>query len=336
MNITVSIGVAIYKVEDYLEQCLDSILGQTYPNLDIILVDDGSPDNCPGICDNYAKKDSRIRVIHKANEGLVRARKSAVTAAVGTYMLLMDGDDRLDASWVETLVKALEADTDAVIGRFARAYGDKNVPEEVALPAGVYEAEKLDDVKKKMIFDIDTYSFSAVTPSVWNKLLVREKLLSFYRNMPDNLTLGEDMALTMPYLIQAKKIVVVNEPVFYYYVQRQDSMVKAFDSRLADNLASLKAYMDSLTWSSSDREQLDYYFAYLFVRLVRNQLASNENYKTALAAVYTVPGIEDLLNRIDYRRIPRKPRIVLTALKRKHFGVIKTLAMLSALFQHER
>ena len=93
MNSLISVIVPIYNVEKYLDKCVDSIINQTYKNLEIILVDDGSPDNCPQMCDDYAKKDSRIRVVHKENGGLSDARNAGMKVATGEYVSFIDSDD---------------------------------------------------------------------------------------------------------------------------------------------------------------------------------------------------------------------------------------------------
>ena len=93
MKDKISVVVPIYKVQDYLERCIKSIINQTYDNLEIILVDDGSPDECPKICDEYALKDERIKVIHKENGGLSDARNFGIAAATGKYISFIDSDD---------------------------------------------------------------------------------------------------------------------------------------------------------------------------------------------------------------------------------------------------
>ena len=107
-NLLVSVIVPIYNVEKYLRKCVDSILNQTYKNLEIILVDDGSPDNCGNICDEYALSDSRIRIIHKKNGGLSDARNAGLDIARGNYILFVDSDDYIDETMVEKLYEALE------------------------------------------------------------------------------------------------------------------------------------------------------------------------------------------------------------------------------------
>ena len=108
---TISVIVPIYKVEAYLQQCVDSVLAQTYTDLDIVLVDDGSPDNCPAICDAYARKDARVQVVHKPNGGLMSARQAGLRVAKGDYVGFVDGDD-----WIEPDMYARFA---AAIDRYA-------------------------------------------------------------------------------------------------------------------------------------------------------------------------------------------------------------------------
>ena len=103
MEQLVSIIVPIYNVEKYIKECIDSIINQTYKNLEIILVDDGSPDCCPKICDEYSKKDKRIKVIHKENGGLSSARNAGLDVAKGEYVSFIDSDDVVDEKFIETL-----------------------------------------------------------------------------------------------------------------------------------------------------------------------------------------------------------------------------------------
>lgn len=103
MEDLISVIVPVYNVEKYLNRCIDSIINQTYKNLEIILVDDGSPDNCGKICDEYAKKDSRIKVIHKENGGLSDARNAGINISIGKYITFVDSDDYLELNFIETL-----------------------------------------------------------------------------------------------------------------------------------------------------------------------------------------------------------------------------------------
>ena len=125
----ISIIIPVYKTEPYLRKCVDSVLAQTYTNLEVILVDDGSPDDCGKICDEYAAKDSRVKVIHKENGGLSSARNCGLDVATGKYIGFVDSDDWIDPDMYETLLGLLlRYDADIAEGsyRFFRPWKSEN------------------------------------------------------------------------------------------------------------------------------------------------------------------------------------------------------------------
>ena len=127
----ISVIVPVYKVEEYLPRCIDSILAQTYKNLEIILVDDGSPDKCPGICDEYAKKDPRIKVIHKKNGGVSSARNAGLKAAIGDYIFFVDSDDIIAKDALRYLYsRAQKTNAELVVGGIVQSYPSGDVVEE--------------------------------------------------------------------------------------------------------------------------------------------------------------------------------------------------------------
>ena len=122
----VSVIVPIYKVEKYIKKCVDSIVGQTLPDIEIILVDDGSPDDCGAICEGYAKQDLRIKVIHKANEGLSEARNTGINAATSEYIGFVDGDDYVAPDMYEVLYKNItEQNADVAVCGLYDCYTDR-------------------------------------------------------------------------------------------------------------------------------------------------------------------------------------------------------------------
>lgn len=219
----ISVIVPIYGIERYLGICIESIIKQTYKNLEIILVDDGSKDRCPEICDLYAKKDSRIKVIHKENGGLVSARKAGIQIANGEYATYVDGDDWIEPSYYDWLVREL-CDSDVVIAGQSRTLFAKTSHITNTIPNGIYEGESLQNLYKEMISFGDFYK-PGITTYVWNKLFKTDLLSKFQMRVPDDISIGEDAAVVYPLLMECKKVVITDN-CDYHYRQREDSMLK--------------------------------------------------------------------------------------------------------------
>ncbi len=224
-NQLISVIVPIYMIDRYIGLCIESILNQTYKNLEIILVDDGGKDRCPEICDLYAKKDDRIKVIHKANGGLVSARKAGLQQSNGEYISYVDGDDWIGPGFIEGLfTSAKTSDADMVCAGYTRSLFDKAETFTDTVDAGIYEGDNLKKLWKVMLSNIPFYRPGISTFS-WCKLYKREILLDVQSNVDYRISNGEDAAVTYPALLKCKKIAVIDN-VAYHYRQREDSMLK--------------------------------------------------------------------------------------------------------------
>lgn len=221
-----SIIVPVYNVYDYLEKCLESIVCQTFQNIEIVLIDDGSTDGSSDICDKYAAEDTRIKVVHKKNEGLVHARKEGMSIATGDYIAYVDGDDWIEPSMIERLYEiVIEQNVDiAMCGRYEDT-GEKHRPVYHGIPEGRYNKQALiEKVYPNMIVN-DAFFEWGIFPSVWDKLFKRECLEKYQMAVDERLTMGEDAACTYPALLNADSIYVLHE-CLYHYRQSVDSMVK--------------------------------------------------------------------------------------------------------------
>lgn len=233
----ISVIVPIYKIERYIGICIESILNQTYKNLEIILVDDGSPDKCPEICDLYAKKDSRIKVIHKKNGGLVSARKTGVITATGEYIGYVDGDDWVGTGFYESLVNLIiSSNADMVCAGQSRDLFEKSFSLCDNVISGLYEGDKLKKLQSEMMSYGD-YHCLGISTYVWNKLFRREILLEHQINVDERISIGEDAAVTYPVLMDCKRVYVTDNCA-YHYRQREDSMLKS-TTLFADELMKL-------------------------------------------------------------------------------------------------
>lgn len=233
----ISIIVPIYRVEPYLTECVKSILNQTYRNIEVVLVDDGSPDGCPAICDRYAREDSRVKVVHKANGGLVSARKAGVLASSGQYIGYVDGDDWIEPNMYEKMYESIKKYNAEVVatGHF-RNIGENYIIATNGINSGVYNGEiLLDSVYPRLIYTGEFYQHG-IRVSLWNKLFKRDIILSSQLSVDNEIVFAEDFACVLPALLSAKCIVIDNQP-YYHYRQSLGSITKKYE---ADEIIKLK------------------------------------------------------------------------------------------------
>lgn len=208
----ISIIVPVYKVEKYLKKCLDSILAQTFRDFELILVDDGSPDNSGRICDEYAKKDARVRVLHKDNGGLSSARNAGIEVAKGNYIGFIDSDDYIAADMYQTLYDLLnDHDADMSVVGMIDVYENREII--------VKESKKIEVLEQKkaiqaVLDSTDVYAYAV------NKLY--KKSLFYDIRYPVG-KIVEDAFVIMDLLLQCNKIVTTTEQKYYYY-RRADSI----------------------------------------------------------------------------------------------------------------
>ncbi|WP_040280082.1 glycosyltransferase family 2 protein [Psychroserpens damuponensis] len=227
-KIKISVIVPVFRIEKYLPECIDSLLVQTFKNFELILVNDGSPDGCSQICDNYAKTNERVKVIHKPNGGLLSARKEGLKNATGKYIAYVDGDDWVDNYYLDTLYKLAEANAADLVetGHF-REFDGKTETIKPKL-VGVFDAEDIEHrIIPKAIYNGD-FCQHDVSTYVWNKLFRRDLLETILFDIPNDIVMGEDAAITYSYLAISKRLVVSKIPL-YYYRQRFDSIVKSIE-----------------------------------------------------------------------------------------------------------
>lgn len=215
----ISVIIPVYNVEAYLDRCVESIVNQTYRNLEIILVDDGSPDNCSAMCDTWAARDSRIKVIHKENGGVTSARLRGVAEASGDWIAFADGDDFLEPWMYERLMKnALEHDADI-----------SHCGYRMVLPSGkvrdYYGTGKL-AVQDQHTGVKDLLEGRIVEPSLWNKLFRRELLIGLEQKMDSSIRINEDQLMNY-YLFRQAKRSVFEDVCPYHYILRPGSAANA-------------------------------------------------------------------------------------------------------------
>lgn len=279
----ITIIIPVYKVEAYLHQCVNSVLQQSFENFEIILVDDGSPDNCPSICDDFAGQDQRVRVIHKKNGGLSDARNFGIKEASGDYLLFLDSDDYWnDTEFLNKLVKKI-GDTDkidVISFGFMKYYPLSNhlVPDDRTFSI-IKQIEESNVGYIKRLIENDLYIACA-----WNKCIKREFVLDNRLFFEKGLR-SEDMAWCGDILYLMPDMECLNMRPYVYRQEREDSITSTVDiNHLNDILGMIKkALKKSNNLNSEDKHYYLSFYAVQYLTLLFNLKVTKEKNSRALS-----------------------------------------------------
>lgn len=319
----ISVIVPVYKVENYLRQCLDSLAAQTLDDIEIIIVDDGSPDGCPEICDEYAAKDARMKVVHKQNGGLLSARKAGVAASSGDYIGFVDGDDWVEPETFMNMHNAIiKYSPDMVLSDFLCDYGDCIEPSDQCFEEGFYDRARLEsEIFPKMLFDGRFYRFG-VNPNCWSKLVKRELIEKNLSPVDERIRMGEDAAFIYPCMLDSQSITCVKTPTYHYRITEQ-SMSNAYDEKLRDIIfLPYRRLKEKNVDSDFDiSSQLDYYLLYMVNFLLRNEAkkANAHSKKERRAVIENICADGDIRSaaaRVDTEKLSTHTRLLASALGR--------------------
>ena len=267
----VSIIIPIYKVEDYLEKCIQSVILQTYKNIEIILVDDGSPDRCPEICDNYAILDARIKVVHKPNGGLSSARNAGIKCAVGDFICFLDSDDYVDEKYVEKMldcVKSGDGTVDLVVSNFDYVYSDHIADKNIKYEEKVYS--------KKEYIELMFTTSNNVRLILSNAKLYRKSLFDdcLYKEG----IIHEDEEIIFKIINACRQIKIIND-VLYHYVQRDGSIMSSLKLEKEEILLSISLeryqYLLSNGFQKNIINKAHYYYISTILNLFKHAIRAN-------------------------------------------------------------
>ena len=311
----VTVIVPVFNVEEYLEKCIKSIICQTYSKLEIIIVDDGSTDNSPKICDKWSLVDKRIQVIHKENGGLSDARNTALKIAKGNYISFVDSDDWLDQYFVETLLKIL-IEENADIAECGVAYVDKSnqlIRERKCLEEKVIK-NKIDSLRS-LIMENGLYQ------TVWNKLYKRRVIDSIYFEKGKY---NEDDFWTYQIFDRSDRVVAISS-VLYFYVQRNSSIMgSGYQIKRLDSLEARVRRMEYLQRYDKLADFTKANIFYDFMFHFQSALKYLEPSEQKIVTNYIINAMEDI-TEFNYKDsgVPKKYQIWFALFKRFPFIVAK-------------
>ncbi len=240
----ISVIVPVYGAEAFLDKCVKSILNQTYQNLEIILVDDGSKDRSGQMCDEYSMQDSRIKVIHKENGGLMSAWMAGVGISTGSYLFFVDSDDWIEAPMISEMAVHISGGNEIICSNCLIEHTDgRLVPVYHGAAPGDYKGEELEKTIKENILGNEN---RIITMSRCMKLTKRNLIVDNLGYCDTRIRMAEDVNIMLPAMLDAERIVVMEGAAYYHYYANDESMTHYYDKTLSANMTYLSDAIDKI------------------------------------------------------------------------------------------
>lgn len=288
-----SIIVPVYNKEDYLYECVESVLNQTCSDFELILVDDGSTDSSPDICDKYAISDSRIKVVHKENGGLVSARKAGARLASGQYILNIDSDDCIVEHALDTLKGVIDKYQPDIVGfKFSR-FNDAGIIDfgGYSISDGLYDSKEMTNAKKTFLYNPKKPFFSfGIGPNLCLKAIKNNIYVKWQLATSDEIIMGEDLSVFAPCLMEANNIYLIDEALYSYRIYG-DSITSTYRENEFDNLSILVNYLKkNIMCSNYDIDyQLSSYITFRVFEILIGIASNSKDYYSFKSEVSKLP-----------------------------------------------
>lgn len=293
MKELISVIVPVYNKEAYLKACIDSILAQSYKNLELLLVDDGSTDGSGEICDGYAAGAGRVRVFHQKNGGPTAAVMTGLREASGAYYMFVDSDDYVSRDMLQKMAACLAGvKGEIVCCNHVLEKQRETVPVIQPLPPGVYEGAKLQAEIKDRLLGLEN---RIIPMSRCMKLCEKSVFEGNEKYYDTRLRMGDDFNLIYPALLSSERIVVMEEALFYHYRYVEDSIVHAYDPH---NAESVEGWYKAIGRIVADRQipdgerKLNREYCYMMLYVMKNELRNPENnYREKIQKIFLSPDV---------------------------------------------
>ncbi|WP_419872069.1 glycosyltransferase [Candidatus Pristimantibacillus sp. PTI5] len=325
--INVSVVLPMYNVEKYLLSCLDSILNQSFKNFEVILVNDGSPDKCGEIADEYAKKDTRIKVIHKKNGGISSARNAGIDASTGEYIVFIDSDDKISEEYLLQLyATALNDNCDAVVCGYQKVPVNQHV-----IPS--FKLKTIMNGKDFVLSSTNVHSNNDLCFTwryLFNLNLIKQKQIRFN----EKVSVGEDVIFNLEFLLESERVCAISKCLYYYTVDNPNSIMRSpYKAKLESSLTlqyNIKKQLSvkyGLLKNMSYRKDLADYYLKTIYRMMKKNLHNSPD-ADKLLGLYRIINNEMFLDSLKeiglwYKCGNYKEYLYFLALKFKIFTILK-------------
>ncbi|ELC8400767.1 glycosyltransferase family 2 protein [Clostridium perfringens] len=338
-NVLITIVVPIYNVEKYLDRCVNSLVNQSYKNLQIILVDDGSPDKCPKMCDNWAKKDSRIEVIHKLNSGLGFSRNEGLKKAKGKYVCFVDSDDYIhETTIMELYLKIEESKADVCyygcVDVIDGVESSKKPPKKLLYIGNEVQKEFAANLIGNMPNDSEPlFSGLSACYAFYNTKFIKDNYIKFHSEREQ--FISEDMIFNLSVCLFANRIVILPKSLYYYVIRRSDSLRSTYRSdRFEKNkimYLKLIEYSEKFGLDRNGELRAQKYLLQSTIACIKMDVINYKNRKKTIRLLnrYTEDKIiRKILNNYPISMLPFKQRLFCFFLKYKCNRMLYFLAYL--------
>lgn len=336
MKKTVSVIVPVYRTQQWLDRCVKSILDQTYRSLEVILVDDGSPDDCPALCDGWAKKDDRVRVLHKKNGGLMAAWMDGVRMSTGAYLMLVDSDDWIDTCMVDNLLRlSSDCGKEVLCGNYVQEEANRSFPVVQTLTPGIYSGRRLEEEVFGRLLGEER---RPITLSRCMKLFSRGLIEENMHYCDPAIVMGEDVNITLPTLLSAERIVIAEGACDYHYLYLSESMAHRYDPRLYENIRRLDAVIRKVLEDKkapNGEEQARRELIWLLFLVVKNEVRGGQKgWQKRLRSICQSHEVAEVVHATKIHPIEKENRLLYLAVKHPNAAVLTGLWLLLTL--HDR
>lgn len=302
----ISMIIPVYNAEQYLKKCVDSVRAQTYGNLEIMLVDDGSTDSSGELCDAYAEKDERIRVVHKENGGLVSAWKAGVKECSGEYVSFLDSDDWIDPEMLSEMSAYLTGnDREMVISDYIieRDGGSQEYVWQKLVPGEYGRKEIEEKIFPCLLGQEERY----ITISRCMKLISKRLIAENGSYTDPAIIVGEDTTIMLPVLLDCQRIVAMDHKAYYHYLYVKESMVHKYNEKLTENIRKLIQTTDRILKDKfsgdkleEQKKHLDQESVLWYFLVLKNEARGNPSgYRRNILKLCRSEEIRDLVKRTE-------------------------------------
>ena len=320
---TVAVVVPVYNKSKYFARCVDSILNQSYRKIRVYLVDDGSTDGSGAVCDAYERRDSRVRVIHKQNEGPMKTALRGAMESTEPYVMFVDSDDWIEPEMISAMARHLTGSCPEAVCcglQIDREWNGTSVQEDNAAPPGAYTGEQLQKEIRERILG-NEHRLILVSRCV--KLFSRKLIVDNAHWCDASIRMGDDLNVVIPALLDAERIVIMDHAFYYHYIFDQASLVHSYDPAMYQNMVRLREIIGEFLREKKvpDAERMsDREYLVLLFSVMKNELRSGQQGEAErIRAICKSSHIRDLIRQTGFAAVDPVNRLLLFMMRRPDF-----------------